>query len=211
MSLVGQWRELEATLPAGWEIAHLRLEVGNADRAAALLGPAQPYRTEPSALRFDSAHDGTAPSPDAVARLLKRLDREKLWGRLSLVGSRAGDVPAPLPTASLAESWDAEVATLPADWSDLLAELDLLSTDYVERASLLCVPLNLRREGTRAALRFRSAARFGYGASPGMVRRCLERCDADAIRGSVKVLRVLSDTGPVATQGPVWQLSGKTV
>jgi len=44
-----------------------------------------------------------------------------------------------------------------------------------------------------------------------MVRRCLERCDEAGIRGSVRVLRVLSDTRPVQTQGPVWQLSGRTV
>jgi hypothetical protein len=60
-------------------------------------------------------------------------------------------------------------------------------------------------------LQFRSASRFGYGASPGMVRRCLERCDAAGITGSVEVLRVLSDTRPVGTQGPVWQIEGRMV
>jgi hypothetical protein len=60
-------------------------------------------------------------------------------------------------------------------------------------------------------LQFRSARRFGYGASPGMVRRCLERCDAAGITGSVEVLRVLSDTRPVGTQGPVWQIEGRMV
>jgi hypothetical protein len=44
-----------------------------------------------------------------------------------------------------------------------------------------------------------------------MARRCLERCDAEEIRGSVEVLRVLSDTHLVATQGPVWQLNGQTI
>ena len=44
-----------------------------------------------------------------------------------------------------------------------------------------------------------------------MVARCLERCDADGIVGSVQVLRALSDTHPVLTQGPVWQISGQTV
>ena len=44
-----------------------------------------------------------------------------------------------------------------------------------------------------------------------MVRRCLERCDDDNIRGRVEVLRVLSDTHPVGTQGPVWQIAGRMV
>jgi hypothetical protein len=44
-----------------------------------------------------------------------------------------------------------------------------------------------------------------------MVARCLSRCDEDGIQGNVAVLRVLSDTRPVQTQGPVWQIDGKTV
>ena len=47
MSLVDQWRALEETLPAGWETARLRLIVNDrsrVERAAALLGPANPGR-----------------------------------------------------------------------------------------------------------------------------------------------------------------------
>jgi hypothetical protein len=44
-----------------------------------------------------------------------------------------------------------------------------------------------------------------------MVARCLTRCDDDGIRGTVHVLWALSDTHPAYTQGPVWQLDGKTV
>jgi hypothetical protein len=44
-----------------------------------------------------------------------------------------------------------------------------------------------------------------------MVRRCLERCDAERIRGTVRILRALSDTHPVATQGPVWYVGGRTL
>ena len=43
-----------------------------------------------------------------------------------------------------------------------------------------------------------------------MVRRCLERCDSEGIRGTVTILLALSDTHPVATQGPVWQVAGRT-
>ena len=44
-----------------------------------------------------------------------------------------------------------------------------------------------------------------------MAERCLERCDAAGIRGSVRILQALSDTKLVGTQGPVWLVGGKTV
>ena len=213
--LVGQWKTLGSELPDGWSSADVTLQLRDhetADDAAQLLGPAQPYRAEPTTLRFSVARDGTAPSPDGIQRLLLLLDRRRIRGTLALAGVQ---VPQPQPVArelpSLVASWDAEVAKLPPDWSDLVAEIALTSSDYVELASLLCVPLNLRRDGDRAALRFRAASRFGYGASPSMVRRCLERCDAAGITGEVRMLRVLSDTKPVGTQGPVWVVSGTTV
>ena len=63
----------------------------------------------------------------------------------------------------------------------------------------------------RTAFRFRVARMFGYGASPEMTRRCLERLDAEGIPGRLTVLHVLSDTHNVATQGPVWRVAGKAV
>ena len=92
-----------------------------------------------------------------------------------------------------------------------LTVLELLSTDYIERAAVHCIQMNPRRDGKRTALRFRAARRAGYGVWPEMARRCLERCDAEGIRGTVRVLRVLSDTKLVQTQGPVWIMSGQTV
>jgi hypothetical protein len=44
-----------------------------------------------------------------------------------------------------------------------------------------------------------------------MVRRCLERLDREGVRGSVRILHALSDTDPVATQGPVWYVGGRPV
>ena len=72
--------------------------------------------------------------------------------------------------------------------------------------------MNPRRDG-EIAPRSASAPRAtaGYGVAPEMARRCFERCDAEEIRGSVQVLRALSDTQLVGTQGPVWLLDGKTV
>jgi len=217
--LAGQWNAIERTLPESWSEARLQLTVSDptrADRAAALLGPTQPYRSEPQVLRFSSSRRGHAPGPDGIRRLLRRLDGERIRGTLELVSS--GAVPAAPPVArpaveasTLVESWDEAIAGLPADWSDVHAEVELLSTDYLERAALLMAPMNPLREGATSTLRFRAARAFGYGASPQMVRRCLERCDGAGIRGSVRVLRVLCDTDPVGTQGPVWYVGGRTV
>jgi hypothetical protein len=55
------------------------------------------------------------------------------------------------------------------------------------------------------------AGRIGYGVSTQMARRCLERLDEEHIDGSVTVLRVLSDTHPVASQGSSWIVAGKVL
>ena len=214
MSLVGQWQDLQAELPEGWTTAALRLELRDhetADGAAALLGPAQPYRAEPTVLRLSVALDGSAIAPTGLSRLLARIDDARLGGQLQLASTHSAPTRVEREITSLVESWDAAVAGLPADWSDLYCELELDSTDYIERAAVLCIQMNPRRDGDRAAMRFRSARIAGYGAAPGMVRRCFERCDGESIRGSVSVLRVLSDSQLVATQGPVWLIAGKTV
>jgi len=213
-----QWQEIVATLPARWHAATLRLrleDAGQADRAVAILAPLQPVRSAPATLSFRTARDRGGPSPEMLVRLLELLGRERLHGTLELVSSeerapavRAASAPG---AASLPASWDAALATLPADWSDLLAEVELLSSDFLERAALHLAPINPRRDHDRLALRFRGARSFGYGGSPQMVRRCFERCDEDGIRGSVSVLRALSQTRPVGTQGPVWLLDGRTV
>jgi hypothetical protein len=143
--------------------------------------------------------------------MLRRLDHERIGGRLELLGAEQLESAAAARSSSLAADWTTEEAKLPSDWSDLLCELELLSTDYIEPAAVLCIQMNPRRDGRRSALRFRVARRAGYGVSPQMAQRCLERCDAAGIRGSVRVLQLLSDTKLVATQGPVWLMSGKTV
>jgi hypothetical protein len=214
VALVDQWNEIVGGLPERWGDARLRLtldEPTRADQAAALLGPAQPYRSGRQELRFFASRGGAAPSADALRRLLQRLDRERIRGRLELVSSEAAAVPAEVERATLAESWAAQLERLPPDWSDVYAEVELVSTDYLERAAVLMAPLNPRRDGGKPAFRFRCARTFGYGASPEMVRRCLERCDAERMRGGARILRVLSDTDPVHTQGPVWHLAGRTV
>ncbi len=215
MSLVAQWRRIESELPAGWRDARLSLAVGEPaklPRAAALLGPANPGRSG-DALLFAASRSGTGVGPDAVGRLLRRLDSERVAGTLSLLAAVEPAVPEPAPetVVTLAAAWETALATLPADWSDLLCDLEVLSTDYLQRTALLLSPLNPTRDPAKVAFRFRVARRFGYGASPQMVRRCLERVGEDGIRGRVTILRALSDTHNVATQGPVWYLDGKPV
>jgi hypothetical protein len=213
--LVGQWEDLERGLPDGWGEARLRLALTNRDEAsaaAALLAPAQPTEVESGVLAFTSAHDGSAPGPDAFPRLFLGLDRAGIHGVLSVV--ETSEIPivfAAAANVTLAASWAAALANVPADWSDVLGEIELFSSDKVERAALLLTPLNPVRTGVRSVLRFRSASSFGYGGSPGMVTRCLERCDAESIRGTVRILRVISDSRPVGTQGPIWQIDGRTV
>ncbi len=173
-----------------------------------MLGPAGPYRAAPTVLLFSVARDGTATSPDNLVRLLGRVPA----GALSLSGSQAAAEPAVgRAVTTLTASWDAALAGLPADWSDLYAELQLSSTDYIERASVLCIQCNPRRDGKRAALRFRAARESGYGVSYEMARRCFERCDGERIEGSIEVLRVVSGSRHVGTQGPVWLANGKTL
>jgi hypothetical protein len=71
--------------------------------------------------------------------------------------------------------------------------------------------VNPSRYGGATGLRFRCARFFGYGVSAEMAARCLQRCDEDGITGEVQILRALSDTDPVSTQGPVWLVGGRSV
>jgi hypothetical protein len=213
MGLVDQWNGIERGLDPKWRDARLDLVVADestAGRAAALLGPAGPGRMG-SAIRFTTARGGTMVGPEAVRRMLKRLDDERIGGTLTLVSSGEAAPEPVISRRSLAAEWDAALAVLPSDWSDLLCDLELTSTDHIERAALLTSPLNPIQGTGRPGFRFRCSASFGYGASSGMVRRCLARLDEERIPGEVHVLRALSDTHPVGTQGPVWRIGERSV
>jgi hypothetical protein len=217
MRAVDQWELIEKDLPKGWEEARLSFVVEDAGAiagAAAVLAPLGPGRSGDE-LRFQVRRSGSG-GPQAVRNLLSRLDRKRIWGTLTLVDARAPTVPSeqasPLPPRPrLVDAWDAAVAALPPDWSDLLCELELDSSDYLPRAALLGAPLNPTRNPEALALRFRVSGKQGYGAPAGMVRRCLERMDAEGITGTLTVLNALSETENVATQGPVWRIAGRSV
>jgi hypothetical protein len=213
MGLVEQWRQIRAGLPSDWAEAQLAVTVpdqGRRARAAALLAPASPGRVGDE-LRFSVHRSGEGVSAERAETLLRKLDEERLRASLTPVGVVAQQPEVEQPRASLAAAWVDELETLPNDWSDLLCELELMSSDLLARAALLVAPLNPTRVPDRIVLRFRAARLFGYGASPEMTARCLERLDEAEIPGRLTLLHILSDTHPVATQGPVWRLSGRSV
>ena len=212
MRLVWQWVELERRLPERWTDARLVLAVReqDAERAAALVTGANPLRRGNTIRLFVSRRGPFG--PEALRRALLRLDRRHIAGTLEL--EHAGEAAAEevvLPRRSLAAAWNDALAGLAPDWSDILGEVVLRSSDHLERAALLAAPLNPLRHGDALALRFRVARRFGYGVSATMARRCFERLDEEEIRGEVRLLRVLSDTHNVATQGPVWRVGGRAL
>jgi hypothetical protein len=213
MSLAADWDELQRSLPENWGTARLRLTItdeADCDRAAALLGPANPGRRG-KVIRFYSARRGAGPSPEIIRRLLDRIDAQGIGGEIELVGADEAEAEPEISRPTLAASWDAALGALPPDWSDLYVELELVSSDWLERAALLMAPVNPARYGGTPGFRFRVARHFGYGTAPEMTRRCLERVDQEGIRGELRILRVLSDTHPVATQGPVWYVEGRSV
>jgi len=213
MALVDQWDTIQRGLDPRWSDAHVVLTMDDAShmgRTSALLAPAGPVKAG-ATLRFYVARSGPGVGPEAVRTMLRRVDAEGVAGTLELVATSELAALASVERTSLAAAWDAALAVLPADWSDLLCDLSVFSSDHLDHTALLMSPANPLRESDNMTFRFRVAHTFGYGASPGMVRRCLERVDEAGIPGAVRVLRLMSDTHPVGTQGPVWYVGGKAV
>jgi hypothetical protein len=205
--LVDQFRELESRLPADWADVRIALVLDDSaqiERAAALLGPLAPGR---SASRIQLTIPREGGTVERLRRLLARIDRERIRGRLDVVTSSTAVPEPPEPRAAwpaLEEAWLAAVAALPEDWSDLYAQVELASSADLDRGALRLAPLNPSRPDRGLAFRFRGARTFGYGASAEMARRCLARLDEDGIKGRLEILWAMSDTKAVATQGPVW-------
>ncbi len=208
MSLVGQWNELEKGLDPRWSDVRLSLRIDPdeaRERAASLLAPAGPG-VSGDTIRFYVVRSGSGIGPEAARRLLRRIDAERIGGELTLVAASQAEPPAEIARATLAAEWDAALQALPGDWSDLLADLELSSSADVDRAAVLCSPLNPIQGTGRPGFRFRSASRRGYGASTGMVHSCLRRLDGENIGGHIRIARVLSDVHPAGTQGAVFVL-----
>jgi hypothetical protein len=221
VKLVDQWAALERRLPADWESIDLRLRTEQPQElpeAARILGPMNAGLAG-DALAFDVRRAGGAAGPEAARRLFGRLDEARIWCLLEQheIVEAAPRMPEPASdaraseAASVAAAWDSVVADLPPGWSDLLCRLEIASSTLLPRAALLCAPLNPTRDREHVGFLFRCARTSGYGVSPGMARRCFEQLDAEEIRGGVSVVRALSGTDNVGTQGPVWYVGGKVL
>jgi hypothetical protein len=202
--LAERWNAVERGLDPSWTEVSLSLTITDdaaRSRAAALLGPAGPG-VGAKEIRFDVSTQGAGIGPEAARRLLRRIDAEGIRGRLELV-EILGVRPEPqAPASSLAGEWEAALDALPSDWSDVVAELELHSSADFDRAAVLCAPINPSRLRTgRPGFRFRAASSRGYGASAGMVGRCLARLDEAGITGRIRITRALSNVHPVGTQG----------
>jgi hypothetical protein len=179
----------------------LRIDDGKArERAVALLAPAGPGSSG-LMVRFYVTRGGSGIGPEAARRLLGRIDAEGIAGVLMLIETSESEAPADVARHTLAAEWLAALGGLPSDWSDLVAELELDSSADIDRAAVLCAPLNPMQLTGRPGFGFRSANDRGYGASTGMVHRCLTRLDEAGISGHVRIVRMLSDVHPVGTQG----------
>jgi hypothetical protein len=211
VTLGEQWREIAGRLPADSGAARVTLIVAEderADEAALILASLTPGRTG-STFRL-SVRPGINPD-----RVFGRLDEAAIRGRLDLVEAQAAAEPPARAsverTRPFVEQWEELVRSFPPDWSDAYAEVELDSSDFLQRGALLLAPVNPAHYGGVTTLRFRCARVSGYGAATSMTRRCLERLDEEAITGRVRILRVLSSTAHVATQGPVWRVGGRSV
>jgi len=216
VKLVDQWAELERRLPDGWEAVALRLTTEQQDErseAARILGPMN-VGFVGDELAFSVRRAGGASGPEAARRLFRRLDEARIW---CILEQREVTEPPPRldepenTAASVAESWDTALEALPSGWSDLLCLLELDSSALLPRAALLCAAINPTRDDSPAGFTFRCARTAGYGVSPGMARRCFEELDEEDIGGTVSVLRSLSDTDNVATQGAVWYVGSRVL
>ena len=214
MRAAEQWTRIEDELDPDWIEVHVAFAPeGSSSEAAAVLAPLQPVHVGKE-LRFHITR--AQAGVERVRPVLKTLDRNRVWGTLELVDVETRETPtkeaqSEMPARSLPAGWDDLVATLPPDWSDVLAELELDSSDHLPRAALLGAPMNPTRVPGSLALRFRVSGKQGYGVSPQMARRCLERMDAEGITGRIAVVYDLSDSENDVTQGPVWRVAGRSV
>ena len=210
-------RELAGRTGATPRLELDRRRAGDVERAAALLGAgAAAALGGDGVLRFDAcARRQRRPARTRCGALLARLDASGIDGALD-ARRRRRRAGAARPHAARRRSpsrGTPRSRRCRPTGATSLGEIELTSSDYLDRGG---APARADQPAAacrrlRAPLPLR-ARRFGYGASPEMVRRCLERCDDDGHpRQRCAILRALSTRSPVGTQGPVWYIGGRTV
>ena len=204
MPLVDRWNHVERGLDPRWTEVTLSLAINDdaaRSRAAALLGPAGPGVGNKE-IRFTVSTKGTGIGPEAARRLLRRIDEEGIVGRLELVET-LGLRPEPEQSDALARgrvAGGARGAARPtgATSSPRSSSTRAPTSTAAPSSALRSTPC---QSTGRPGFRFRCASQHGYGASAGMVGRCLARLDEAGITGRVRITRALSDVHPVGTQG----------
>ena len=225
MALAERADEILRGLPRGWERARLELtveEAEEADRAAVILAPAAPGppgRTFACTSRRGAGGLGTTPDwPGACSRgSTGQGIRGRLCGSPRHERRRQDAAPsAARPRGSARRSrppGTRSCGDCRPTGRDLYAEVELDSSDYLERGALLLAPVNpLARGGP--GFRFRAAShaatasrrRWPGAASSGSTTR--------ARGGRLRVLRVLSDTsrrhaGPRVARGRAGGVTGR--
>ena len=171
MPALAEWEAIKETLDPEWDDVVLSFvpEQGAMNAAAGVLAPLGPGRLGRE-LRVHVRRGGGG--VDRLENLLGRLDRKRVWGELALVEAhvtpgkeRVAEEPA--ARRALVAQWDEAVAELPPGWRDVLAELELDSTDFLAQAALAGSPLN----PSRIPARSRSASGSSDAASAATARR----------------------------------------
>ena len=165
--------------PRGLELRTARVDGGRRRTRGRGGAHARPVRTRPN--REHLPPDRAACQPTRSACCV-RLDAAGVRGLLDLLGAEAADVPARAARAVAppGRAMGRAREPLPPDWSDVYAEVELDSSDFLQRGALLLSPsTRLATEG-RTTLRFRVARSVGYGAAPSMARRSSSGSTANA-------------------------------
>src|SRR5207247_829779 len=125
LRLVAQFNEIEPGLVDDWGKLTLQVTLADerrAERAATLLAPANPGRFA-TRIRFDVDRGGPGIGPEAVRRLLRRLDQERIEGTVELLHARKAPAEKLSKKEPLRDQWERRLELLPADWSDLYAQV----------------------------------------------------------------------------------------
>src|SRR3954465_12003486 len=99
MKLVDQWREIERRLARGWEAVALRVrpeQETDLPRAAQILGSTGAGRVG-GERAVSGSRVGGGGGPDAARGAFERLDDQRVWCRLTHVGSLDETAPVTLP------------------------------------------------------------------------------------------------------------------